>query len=287
MVNADIDVYEADVDLLRRFIVDSNLPIDPIDNALHYDIEMDDTIRDFEDMIFNARITSLSAKDNKGNKYSYVTSKNTDIEQYRLLIWFLNIMQVYPVLEAFNGNKFDHKIIRRRFETLIDKLKITPKLREELEIDDNTYQSLINLDFRHWAWQDSYVLFEKYFQGESNVKQSLSLDNLGEKLLGKNKIKVEGKFIDLYHKDKNQLLEYNKMDVEIQAGLEEKYGYCSLERQINAISGSFLVEHYPSNKIDILALKFAQKEGHHIISKITKSNRKEPTRDYEGTSSTR
>lgn len=260
-----VKLYEADVDLLRRFIIDSGITIDPVKNCLHFDIETDDTIRGFDNLA-TKRILSICAEDDFGNTWEYIAKRNDNLSERNVLFEFLNLMNLYPVLNAFNGHFFDYPVLFNRI-SLYEGITKTghPKI-----------------DFNRWICQDTLVLFKKYYQGSSDVRKSLSLDNLAKTLLKKEKIDVGGTIIDLYNSDKKKLLEYNAMDTSILAELEKKLGYCSLERLLNAECGNFLNEHGPSNKVDMYALKFGKERNIHSPSRIKEDNVKREEKKYEG-----
>lgn len=215
----EIRLYEADVDPITRFFVEHpKVAIERNWRVLWYDLETE-KIDDW-DKPWRSRILSFSWMSSDGRS-GHVRAKSVDDEgERRLLSTFIRIADRHDVLCAWNGSRFDDKVVKGRC-TLLD-----------LPFDKYSY---------HWI--DHLTLFKRYYlrSEDGGVTSSFALDRISEALLKEErKIPVEEEARKLGYDGRTDLFrwlwenapklleEYNNQDVRLMKLLEEKTGFIAL-----------------------------------------------------------
>lgn len=240
---------EADLSLLRRFLVDEDVPIQEDYGVCYFDFETDDRSGSFEN-IEGMRILSVAwdavrpGVDEPDRGY-LVLDEDTDEAEKRLLKEFIGAVKDYDVLAAWNSFGFDLPILFAR-----------------------SHQHGIRADWRKMLFADPLQVFRKRYLRQQIT--SYALDSVGEKVLGVRKINwraefaaahpgVVPTFFNLWTHDRELLERYNRLDVEIMRRLEEKTAFLEIERAMNRAAGIFANDFTVSNKIDTMLMRRASR----------------------------
>jgi DNA polymerase elongation subunit (family B) len=259
---------EADVNAMRRWFSDTGSNVANETKALFFDLETKPEIPGFDDDAKKEhRIISISAMDQNGFKWFGVNHTNDLEGEAFLIIEFLQEVAIdYDTLLAWNGNDYDFYVLRWRCR--------------ELKIEVNWNQ---------WNLLDYMLTVKKCLMSISDptFKRSFALDNIGQNVLGIQKLHVNcpmGQLDRLIDNDRiEELRAYNERDVEIMIKLEENREFLALHSAVCSICRMFPgpASLYPNALADGLMLRLAIEQNRHFKSRY-KDQEDEEENKYEG-----
>jgi DNA polymerase elongation subunit (family B) len=224
----NIKTFESDIPFVRRYLIDEQMPIgtEPL-RFLYIDIETDDTIPKIE--VGAYPILSIACIDAEEKKKFFINHDVNDKGKEREMIWnFIQIAKEYDVLVAWNGDAFDFPYLEMRARKLG-----------------------ISFTWRYWQKLDLMWKFKSL-----KPLQSYALDAVSKSELGEEKIKFDGKIIDLYLNNKDLLCRYNIQDCLLMKKLDEKYNITKFLDVMSSKTNCFLEEiQYPTIIVDNCVLR--------------------------------
>ena len=260
-------ILEADVSPVRRWFSDTGAQVAQKFRCLFFDFETDPLRIGFDDEAKKRhRIISFAAYDQEGNSWFEAASESSNEQELILIKKFFKIAKGYDVLLAWNGDDYDFFVLRARCR--YHKYKV---------------------DFRLWNWLDHMLVVKKLLGSipDPTFKKSFKLDSVGENVLGIRKIKTSvggGELKKLLGARVGELEAYNRRDVEIMLGIEEKreflvlqFALCSLCR-VMPNRGSV----FPNSLADGILLRLAIQEGRHFPSRRYVEHKEDFKKKYEG-----
>jgi DNA polymerase elongation subunit (family B) len=260
-----IPILEGDVDPVRRYLIDTEIPISTQFKTLFIDIETHPLSSGFSpEAKRNHRIISFAAIDYQtSKKYYYGVKKSNDREEGILLDKLISLIKQYDVVLAWNGDNYDFFVIRARMQ------------RHKRRFDWRTVHFL-----------DHMMVVKKLLFSGTEFKRSFALDSIGENILGIRKIDTGVSGAELYtllEKDPELLKKYNIHDVVIMEELEKKRGFIDLWYSICSITRTFPNHRsiYPSYRTDGMLLQLASKEGIRFPT-FYRNDEKQQFQKYEG-----
>lgn len=223
-----INTFEGCVSPVMRHMVDNHVPIANPRKAW-LDLETDSRVT-FIKAEEDARILCWCLYGEDGELIAEaLLEEDTDDAERRLLQKFVDAIQCYDLIAAWNGDRFDFKVLKRRLE-----------------------QRGIKIEWRRWQWLDYMVLFQRMnVASESgDEKQSFKLDVITHTLLGVGKHTFDAsKTWDAYITTpcsdltcmacRGCLLKYCRQDTRLMSLLEEKTGFMQLLRTLAEACGTF------------------------------------------------
>lgn len=212
-----IRTYEADVGPAKRYLLDSEFEIEDIDNInlFYFDIETDDSEGKIEYFLKND-FSVVKAKD-RILSISFVCKKTGetfflhDSDERRLLHkinTFLRNKKV-DMLVGYNSSNYDMPYIFQRMDLH--------------DVDSHYIKNILHEDLQ----KRLMYFYSKDPDARKNLT-SYSLNNISKYFLNEEKIKHEGKVIELMKNDFEKFKEYNIKDSVLLYRLEEKLGLISL-----------------------------------------------------------
>ena len=208
----NIKTYEGDLNSVRRFLLDNDVTISDEYDVLYFDIETDDSERKIE--IGAKRILSCAAVDKEGNTYYF-----DDDDEKELLQKMWRLFTRYDAIAGWNIDNFDLPYIKGYTEHYVDSAGMVHRNwkngREQYYKIEHPWYKMPTIDMMSRA--------KKIFK-EGAALKSFSLNNVANYFLKKGKVKVEGRLIDLYHKDRETFKKYNIQDAMLLKELDEKVG---------------------------------------------------------------
>lgn len=248
-----IKTFEGCVSPVMRHMVDNAVPIaNP--RKCWVDIETDSRVP-FSRAEEDARILCWVVYDEHGNKFEGLLVEDTDKDERRILNELWTVLDNFDLVAAWNGDRFDFPIIKRR-----------------------TQQRGIKIEWRRWQWLDHMVLFQRMnVAAESGEeKQSFKLDSIANTLLkvGKHNFDASKTWqawcapgctgLHPCMKCRACLLEYCGQDTKLMPMLEEKTGFIQLLRTLGEACGTFSDTRgiNPSVQVEGFLQRLALKTGH-------------------------
>ncbi len=123
----------------------------------------------------------------------------------------------------------------------------------------------------------AFDLLYGYKKTHFSQKESYRLDAIAEEELGEKKIRFPGKIGDLWEKDIPKLVEYNRKDVELCVGINDKVDITGFFREVACFAGCPLEDTLNSSRvIDVYVLRKAR--SHFVLP--SKGNEKQE--EFEG-----
>lgn len=210
-----IPAYEADVNPVRRIISDRGVVIQAPRRAF-LDIETDSRVPIARAVLGEARILSWSICDAAGQGETFVLDDDTDGAEQELLGALFETLIAYDQIVAWYGDGFDFPLINARC---------------------NWHR--LRVDRRRWLWLDHLELFKKQNKTgakSGDEKQSLKLDSIAMRLLGKGKQKFDSaKTWDAWARGYNapspnreDLARYNTQDTALLPQIDSATGFLGL-----------------------------------------------------------
>lgn len=257
-----ISPLEADVSPIQRFLIENpTVRIAKDWKLLWYDLEAEE-ITNWDRPWLN-RILSFSWRSSTGAKGHVRLEAKADQAERKLLEEFIRIADDHDILLAWNGSKFDDKMVQGRCAEL--NVPFGPEL---------------------YHWLDHLWLFKRYFQRseDGNVTASFRLDDVAAALLAEER-KVDVRKIANergYSRDKGDLFtwlwrdqpqvlrEYNDQDVNLMEKVEQKTGFIGLHLAICELCRVLPRRNtlYPMTHIDGRMLQRGHAVGYHWPSRI-------------------
>ena len=245
-----LNPLEADLPPFKRFMTDNEINIAKTQRILFYDIETD--ARTGWGDIEGHKLLSIAFHSTVTNKTEFISVKTLSRKsEEELLFQFLEVVREHDLLVAWNGDKYDEKVIRARCK----KNKIYPEW------------GMVN-------WLDMMELFKKYYGRDatgSGVRTSFSLENIAQNFLKKGKVEDirKDKLYTLIESDLEKLEEYNRRDVDLMVELDEKTEYIAAHAVLSRVCNSFLSSYslltgYPT---DAFILRYGHLNNLHFPTK--------------------
>tara|TARA_Y100000356_G_scaffold43713_1_gene34056 strand:+ start:273 stop:2777 length:2505 start_codon:yes stop_codon:yes gene_type:complete len=244
--NDDPNLFESDVPILTRFLVDQYTDSDDVSEGirtLFFDIEVE-VVDGFPDVMkANEKITSIAFYDELTEKYfCYTLDEKRKLEnwenehevvelfqtEYELLNKFYQkYIEISPhILSGWNSEFFDIPYLYNRSVNVLGKsvADMLSPIRDVMYSEykkKHTIAGVSSLDY--------LTLYRKF---SVNQQSSYRLDYIGELEVGMKKIEYQGTLNDLYEKDLDKFIEYNIRDVKILVELDKKLDFINIARGI-------------------------------------------------------
>lgn len=245
--DADVNVYEADVDPIRRWFSDTGAEVHPYTTPLFYDIESKPLKPGFDnDAKKEHMIISFSYQDMEMEKPRFIYNHTCDEKgEKKLIKRILKIFSRYDTLLAWNGKDYDFYVLRWRCR-----------------------RHSININWRNWNCLDYMLTVKKCLMSISDptFKRSFNLNNIGYNVLGIKKLDLKFDMTKLDQLILNgrvkELKEYNNRDVELMTLLEKKREFFGLHSAVCSICRKFPDNNslYPNTLADGLMLRIGVTE---------------------------
>ena len=195
------ETYESDVGFAQRVLIDTDVSLEPPDDVLYFDIEVDDR-GGFEDASDAGRvvvsIAGVPADPSADPIYEDLASHGGEKE---LLEAFLGRADEYAALVGWNSEGYDFEYLENR-----------------------CLEHGLDVDWRRWVRLDAMPLYDML--GVPTKTVSTNLDDTAERELGVGKTGVEaggGEIWRLHEGDPGALREYNIRDCELVRDIDDKF----------------------------------------------------------------
>lgn len=254
----EIQTYEADVPMVKRWLLQENVKICDDYKVLYYDIETDDRWADGLKNLGGHRILSVAmkssdSKNTDGKMFFLHLKEDSDEAEEEFLRKVARVFDAHDCIIAFNGSNFDDVYVKSRFA------------RYGIEID-----------WRKKFLQDALWTFKKY----GPQMQSYSLDKIAKSILDRGKVEHEGmRIYDMWKNDPALLKKYNIEDVQLMYEIECKTGYLNAHRGICAFGMCFVDDLFVLHKIDNFVLKQAQEDKLYHFKTVVRNYDAEEEKD--------
>lgn len=222
-----IEVFEADVDPVRRYVTDHDIEIQR-PRRCYVDLETDDRVSFAEMPKMRILCWSCVSEDGTRRASGVLGDESLDAERVLLKALFEELRQ-YDQVCAWNGERFDFRVIEHRLAAVG-----------------------LAVELRRWLLTDQMKVFERFDKASAESgeeKQSLSLAAVAASKLGDEEKKlvklgeVGGKRTHAMWaaggEERNQLVEYCIDDAEKMRKIEEKTGYLELLFAIAQVTHTF------------------------------------------------
>ena len=246
-----VTLYEADLKLHERYIIDNNISLTKEHKIAHYDIETKD---DKTGVVAGRdRIVSIAVTERSG-KVHYFSDKS----EYKLLSEALECMSNFTILTSWNGKDFDIAAIKIRCQE-------------------------VGVKFTLWDVNhvDMFIWFKKAVEANmlDEKPKSYGLNAVCEQYLGITKtegvVAGGGNIWNLFLNDPEKLKEYNIQDTFMLKAIDEKLMIVDQLINQSLISNAFVGGNSPlkqaiptpSNIVDSYLLKTAHKYARRLPSK--------------------
>lgn len=242
----EANVFESDLPISSRVLSDIYLREDDISTGhrvIFFDIEVS-TVGGFPDMeMADKAITSISLYDATTEEYHvFVFDPKDDRdnfskdgvfvkffrEEFDLLYKFVDLWEgINPtIISGWHSDRFDVPYLYRRLRNVVgtanaNRLSCIGKVKFSSYMQRYQIAGISSLDY-----------LELYKKFTYNELPNYRLDTVGRLELGIGKIEYEGTLDELYEEDLDEFIRYNKRDVEILVGLDNKLKLIDLVRGI-------------------------------------------------------
>jgi len=243
---------EADLNLTKRYMVDNMVEIEEDMSVLFFDIETDDSNQGI--VIGRDRILSFAGCDLDGK-----TVFEKDKNEKTLLLKMLKVFSEYDMIVGWNSSQFDIPYIQERAKRHAIKIKKDGKI---VALDESDYwKKIIHVDLMK-------RLIKLFGPMMTTVGLSgFSLNEVSKVFLGEQKVKFEGRIIDLYNNDPDTFEKYNIMDVKLLHKLNQKLQTIPLMIKECAWTGTFMDRFYIGELLDNYILREASKQNFYLKSR--------------------
>jgi DNA polymerase elongation subunit (family B) len=251
-------IFESDINPVFRYLADNYSGADaPVLNLGFFDIEADfHTEKGFAPAAdpFNS-VTAISLYTSMDQKLltlvlrpetygcdeaQLITEKfeNTILydDEMDMLVDFLAAIEDVDVLVGWNSNSYDIPYMVNRVSRVIDKeatkqfcLKEWDQFPSEREYKNKFGRMVSTYDLVGRCHLDYLDLYAKHNQQQ---RQSYALNAIGELVVGETKTPYEGSLDDLYKKDFETFVKYNRQDVMLMVKIDQKLKYIELHNQV-------------------------------------------------------
>lgn len=224
-----VTLYEADLNITKRFMVDNFVPVETNLNILYFDIETDDS----QDGIEIGRDTILSwAAINTAGTQWFESCKDQTEEQ--LLKNLVNLIHQHDIIVGWNSGGFDLPYIEARMK----RYGMTYDWKKKIHID--LMQRCVKVY--------SFNMF--------NVGlQSFALNEFARVYLGEEKVKHEEGIKEMFDNNFELLKEYNIKDTTLLRDLDQKMRIIDLMIKESEWTGTFLDRFYIGEILDNYILR--------------------------------
>jgi len=247
-----VKLYETDISLIKRYMIDNKIEIEENLSILFFDIETDDT--DDGITIGKNRILSWAACDTNKNIF-YDTSK----DEKKLILSLLKKISEYDIIVGWNSKNFDMPYIKKRVEyhNICGKKnkKIVP-----LE-ETNFWKKIMHVDMM----QRLIKLFGPMMT-IINLP-GFSLNDVSFTFLNEKKVEHEEKIIEMYNNNPEKLKKYNIQDVVLLYKLNEKLRTLPLMIKECSWTGTFIDRFFIGELLDNYILREANEKKLHLFSR--------------------
>lgn len=258
-----IEIYEGDVDPIRRWLTDENPPLAK-PRRTYLDIEWDSRCtfaQAKEDGL--ARVISWSLVDEDEKVIdSAVLEEDSDYCEKLLLEQLFASMRPFDQVCAWSGDDADFPVIMRRADMV----------------------GVSGVDSRVWLWLDHLKAFErmnKHSAETGEEKVSMKLESIAQAVVGEGKTfeqgLIPGKSLGAQTWDmwaaggkwRQLLMRYMIRDTKLLAKIEKKKGYLTLFQTVCEACSLFGSSDSlnPTRQMDGFLLKLAKERGHHFMTK--------------------
>lgn len=239
----NIQTYEADLLLHKRWIIDNDVPFESEFKVLGLDLETDDEKMTGQLDPAMCKILSCAVIDFDTGKEAWMCADSRkDEDEKKLIEKIAKVINGYDVIVSWNGNQFDFQVLKCRM-----------------------MMYGIQIDWRKKFLQDHMEIYKKL----GPQLPSYSLDYVGKAVTEKGKIEHDEKIFQMYLNNKPLLREYNLEDVRIMFNVEKKTKFLSVAREVNTIGKCPCDDFFISRKIDNLILRRAYEKGNfHFKTKV-------------------
>lgn len=231
-VSNGIDVFEADVDPVRRFLTDNPVTIQK-PRRCYLDLEMDDRVSFAELPKMKVLCWSVVSHDvdpstGQHSVFSGVLKAETLESEKELLRELFAVLRQFDQVCAWNGDRFDFKVLEHRCNAVG-----------------------LAVEHRRWLWCDQMLVFERFNAGaeSGDEKQKTSLGAVAAAVIGEEEKKlvklgeVDGKrtyaMWVMGGEERAKLVEYCIDDTQKQRKIEEKTGYLDLLFAVAEVTHTF------------------------------------------------
>lgn len=232
---AGVEIFEADVDPVRRYMIDSGSTIQR-PRWCYLDIEADSRVKFIHKE--RARLLNWAIVDEAGNTVFDVLDEDTDRDERALLGSLLDALDPYDMVCAWNGDSYDFPVLEARFDMIFR--------------NRNALRRLLLLD--------QMLLFRKMnvsASGSGDEKQSTALNRVYESVLKVEDVKrlvgygvgpLAGVMVggarswDFWRaggENRDLGARYNCLDAFRQFEIEAKLGYIAQHYEVSATCGVF------------------------------------------------
>ncbi len=250
--------YESDILYPNRYIIDKLGVVDKVPIRICYlDIETARTEKGFEDPVeANNPILSISVCDSFDNSYRQWWVSESSSEKNLLERFIHYIKWTNPdMLIAWNGDGFDFPLLINRMK----KVGLNPN-RLGREGGEVKAFKIANRTITKCHGRILFDLMHAYKKMHSNEgRESWALDYISkyEGLGGKEEYK--GELDELFKKDIDKFISYNKRDVELLVLLNEKLGIVDFFDEARRLCCCQFVDVFMNSKMaDCLCLRYAR-----------------------------
>lgn len=242
----DPSLFESDVPIDTRILIDAYEDSDELSEGhrvLFLDIEIDIEGGIAADGEADKTITALAVYDSAAKKYTaFILDRNglmadfdspdKEIKSFRneesMLMHFLSKWEeIQPtIVTGWNSDQFDMPYIYRRLKSVVGYENAKRLSPIGIVYINDWSQKLVIAGVTHL---DYMKVYEKL-----NIKKeaSYSLNAIGKKQVGMEKITYRGSLDTLYKEDIKKYVEYNLNDVEIMVAIDKKLKFIDLVRAI-------------------------------------------------------
>lgn len=252
---AGFETKEADLSLMKRYMIDNAVEIEENLSILFFDIETYDKNPGI--VIGRERIISWAACDTLGRKFFSMICSLTDEDEKILIKKLLRKFLEYDLIIGWNSAQFDIPYIQSRIQTL----EITgEKFNESSNKLNQTdyWKKIVHVDLM----QRLIKLF-----GPSTTMLGLtgfSLNEVSKVFIGEQKVEIGEKIHQLYKKDPEKLKKYNLKDAKLLFQINEKLRTLPLMIKECAWTGTFLNRFYIGELLDNYILREAKNQKFHL-----------------------
>ncbi len=250
--------YESDILYPNRYIIDKLGVVDKVPIRICYlDIETARTEKGFEDPVeANNPILSISVYDsfNKAYRQWWVSESSSEKNLLERFIHYIKWTNP-DMLVAWNGDGFDFPLLINRMK----KVGLNPN-RLGRGVGEVKAFKIANRTITKCHGRILFDLMHAYKKMHSNEgRESWALDYISryEGLGGKEEYK--GELDELFKKDIDKFISYNKRDVELLVLLNEKLGIVDFFDEVRRLCCCQFVDVFMNSKMaDCLCLRYAR-----------------------------
>ena len=216
-----VKAYEADVDPVRRWIVDHDVPLQR-PRRCYLDFEADSRVSFSE--LDRMRILAWSIVNEDGSTFrAEVLREESDQAEREMVVQLWELLCQYDQIAAWNGDRFDFVLL-----------------------DFASQRLKVPVDVRRWLWIDHMVVFKRLNVSASesgDEKQSMALGSVAKSVLGDDEEKLVklGRLggptsYDIWKSDPELLRAYCLDDSQKMRKIEVKTGYLDLAWTISELT---------------------------------------------------